>query len=51
VTLVPDTPDDGDIEIDGAANTGSAGMITARSVITNTMANINAAPVFVFIIC
>jgi hypothetical protein len=28
--VVPETPDDGDMEIDGAANTGRVGAITAR---------------------
>jgi hypothetical protein len=28
--VVPETPDDGDMEIDGAANTVSVGAITAR---------------------
>jgi hypothetical protein len=28
--VVPETPDDGDMEIDGAANTDRVGAITAR---------------------
>jgi len=43
VTVVPETPDDGDMEIDGAANTGRVGAITARiTMMIKTQNNITA---------
>jgi hypothetical protein len=51
--VVPETPDDGNMEIDGAANTAKAGTITARITMTAEAQNTNDALFFNFfnIIC
>jgi hypothetical protein len=48
---VPETPEEGDIEIEGAAETGSAGAIAARITMRSKILKMNDALNFIFITC
>jgi hypothetical protein len=48
---VPETPDEGDIEIAGAASAGSAGTIAARITMRSKRLNMDDALIFIFITC